>query len=84
MVARVGEDQIQAMGEALAHAKGEGPTILHEPVDPREVRMQVKLTQMTPTSQPGCEVKQWAVDEKRAGQSSWIRSRFQRGTGKTL
>ncbi|ABL68597.1 helix-turn-helix domain-containing protein [Paracoccus denitrificans] len=40
-----GEDLIQAMGEALAHAKGEGTAILHEPVDPREVRMRAKLTQ---------------------------------------
>lgn len=40
-----GEDLIQAMGEALAHAKGEGPAILHAPVDPREVRTRAKLTQ---------------------------------------
>lgn len=41
-----GEDLIQAMSEALAHAKGEGPAILHEPVDPREVRANTKLTQV--------------------------------------
>ena len=40
-----GDDLIHAMGEALAHAKGEGPAVLHEPVDPREVRMREKLTQ---------------------------------------
>lgn len=40
-----GNDLIQAMGEALAHAKGEGPAILHAPVDPREVRTRAKLTQ---------------------------------------
>lgn len=39
------DDLIQAMGEALAHAKGEGPAILHAPVDPREVRTRARLTQ---------------------------------------
>ena len=36
---------IQSLGEALAHARGEGPAILHTPVAPREVRESVKLTQ---------------------------------------
>lgn len=40
-----GDDLIQAMGEAVAHAKGEGPAIIHEPVDPREIRKRSKLTQ---------------------------------------
>ena len=40
-----GEDLIQSLGEALAHAKGEGPAIVHSPVAPREVREQAKLTQ---------------------------------------
>ncbi len=40
-----GEDLIQSLNEALAHAKGEGPAIVHEPVTPREVRKQAKLTQ---------------------------------------
>jgi len=40
-----GDDLIEAMGEALAHAKGEGPAILHSPIAPREVRKQAKLTQ---------------------------------------
>ena len=33
------------LNEALAHAKGEGPAIVHIPVAPREVRKQAKLTQ---------------------------------------
>jgi putative transcriptional regulator len=41
----LGEDLIQAMGEALAHAKGEGPALLHRPVDPREIRTRAGLTQ---------------------------------------
>jgi len=40
-----GDELIQAMGEALAHAKGEGPAVVHEPVSPREVREKARLTQ---------------------------------------
>lgn len=40
-----GEDLIQSLTEAVAHAKGQGKAILHEPVDPRVVREQVALTQ---------------------------------------
>jgi len=40
-----GDDLIQAMTEALAHAKGDGPAIVHAPVAPREVRERAKLTQ---------------------------------------
>ena len=40
-----GEDLIQSLNEALAHAKGEGPAIVHPPVIPRKVRKQAKLTQ---------------------------------------
>ena len=40
-----GEDLIQSLNEALAHAKGEGPAIVHALVTPREVREQAKLTQ---------------------------------------
>ena len=40
-----GEDLIQSLNEALAHAKGEGPALVHTPVTPREVRKQARLTQ---------------------------------------
>lgn len=40
-----GEDLIQAMGEALAHAKGDDSAVVHAPVDPREIRTRAKLTQ---------------------------------------
>ncbi len=40
-----GEDLIQSLNEALAHAQGEGPAIVHAPVDPREIRTRAKLTQ---------------------------------------
>ncbi|MBO9192558.1 helix-turn-helix domain-containing protein [Rhizobium sp. 16-449-1b] len=39
------DDLIQSLGEALAHAQGEGPAVVHAPLDPREVRERVKLTQ---------------------------------------
>lgn len=41
-----GEDLIQSLSEALAHAKGEGPAVVHTPMAPREVRKQAKLTQV--------------------------------------
>ena len=41
-----GDDLIQSLNEALAHAKGEGPATVHAPVDPREVRRQANLTQL--------------------------------------
>lgn len=41
----LGDDLIQAMTEALAHAKGEGPAIVHAPIAPREVREHAHLTQ---------------------------------------
>ena len=40
-----GEDLIQSLSEALAHAKGEGPTTIHSPIAAREVREGAKLTQ---------------------------------------
>ena len=40
-----GDDLIQAMTEALAHAKGEGPAVVHAPIVPQEVREQARLTQ---------------------------------------
>lgn len=40
-----GDDLTQAMTEALAHAKGEGPAVVHDPITPREVRKKAKLTQ---------------------------------------
>ena len=39
------DDLIQSLTEAVAHAKGEGPAVVHEPIDPREVRKQAALTQ---------------------------------------
>ena len=35
----IGKELVESLGEALAHAKGEGPAIVHTPVTPREVGM---------------------------------------------
>ena len=40
-----GEDMIQSLNEAVAHARGEGPGVLHTSVVPREVREAANLTQ---------------------------------------
>ena len=40
-----GKELVKSLGEALAHAKGEGPAIVHARVAPREVRLGAKLTQ---------------------------------------
>jgi putative transcriptional regulator len=44
-MSRFGNDLVQSLGEALAHAKGKGHAIVHAPLDPRKVRQHAKLTQ---------------------------------------
>ena len=44
-MSRFGQDLIQSLNEALAHAKGEGDAVIHAPVDPREIRTRANLTQ---------------------------------------
>ncbi|MFA7432773.1 MAG: helix-turn-helix domain-containing protein [Gemmobacter sp.] len=41
-----GQELIQSLQEALAHAKGEGPATVHVPVNPREIRKKARLTQV--------------------------------------
>lgn len=50
-----GEDLIQSLEEAVAHAQGNGTAILHTPVTPRAVRKQVNLTQAQMASADGHE-----------------------------
>ena len=40
-----GDDLVQSLNEALAHANGEGPATVHAPAAPREVRKQAKPAQ---------------------------------------
>ena len=66
-----GEDLIQSLNEALAHAKGEGPAIVHAPVTPREVRKQAKLTQAQMAALMGMSVSGYRKWEQGApGQRS--------------
>ena len=63
-----GEDLIQSLNEALAHAKGEGPAIVHAPVTPREVRKQAKLTQAQMAALMGMSVsgyRKWEQGARR-------------------
>lgn len=62
------DDLIQSLGEALAHAKGEGPAIVHPPLDPREVRERVKLTQAQMAPLMGMSVsgyRKWEQGQRR-------------------
>lgn len=63
-----GDDLIQAMTEALAHAKGEGPAIVHAPMAPREVREHAKLTQAQMAPMMGMSVsgyRKWEQGQRR-------------------
>jgi len=41
----LGGDLLKSLTEAVAHAEGRGGGIVHEPPDPRAVRLKSKLTQ---------------------------------------
>ena len=61
-----GDDLIQAMTEALAHAKGEGTAIVHAPMVPREVREHAKLTQAQMAPLMGMSVStMWEQGQRR-------------------
>ncbi|WP_310622443.1 helix-turn-helix domain-containing protein [Flexibacterium corallicola] len=40
-----GEELLQSLNEALAHAKGEGQAIVHAPLEAKQVRKKAQLTQ---------------------------------------
>lgn len=44
-MSRFGKYLVQSLGEALAHAKGEGAATVHAPLDSSEVRKHAKLKQ---------------------------------------
>ena len=39
-------DLLKSLSEAVSHAEGRGGGIVHEPLDPRAVRLKAKLTQV--------------------------------------
>jgi putative transcriptional regulator len=68
-----GDDLIQAMTEALAHAKGQGPAIVHTPVAPRAVREQARLTQARMAPLMGMSLsgyRKWEQGQRRASGDS--------------
>ena len=63
-----GDDLIQSLSEALAHAKGEGPAIVHAAVTPRDVRKQAELTQVQMAPMMGMSVsgyRKWEQGTRR-------------------
>ena len=63
-----GEDLIQSLNQALAHAKGEGPAVVHAGVDPREIRMKAKLTQAEMAPMTGMSLsgyRKWEQGKRR-------------------
>ncbi|MFZ1773544.1 MAG: helix-turn-helix domain-containing protein [Rhizobiaceae bacterium] len=67
-MSKFGEELIQSMNEALAHAKGEGPAIVHAPIVPREVRQKARLTQVQLAQLLGMSVsgyRKWEQGQRR-------------------
>ena len=63
-----GKDLIRSLGEAIDHAKGNGPAIVHVPVAPRVVRKQVNLTQAEMASLMGMSLsgyRKWEQGTRR-------------------
>lgn len=61
-------DLIQSLGEALAHAKGDGQAVVHDSLNPREVRVRVKLTQAQMAPMMGMSVsgyRKWEQGQRR-------------------
>lgn len=65
-----GDDLVQSLEEALAHAKGDGPAIVHHAVSPREVREAISLTQAQTAPLVGISVsgyRKWEQGARRVG-----------------
>ena len=63
-----GDDLIQSLHEALAHAKGDGPVVMHAPMTPRKVRERAKLTQAQMASLMGMSLsgyRKWEQGTRR-------------------
>ena len=71
-----GEDLFQALNEALAHAKGEGPAIVHAAVDPRAIRTRAKLTQAQMAPLMGMSLSGYRSGSRARGASAAPLRRF--------
>jgi putative transcriptional regulator len=63
-----GEDLIQSLSEALAHAEGKGSAVVHAPVDLREIRTRAKLTQAQMAPMMGMSLsvyRKWEQGQRR-------------------
>lgn len=63
----VGAELIQSMEEALAHAEGRGPAVVH-PAEPREIRRLLGLTQAEMAPMLGMSVsgyRKWEQGQRR-------------------
>jgi putative transcriptional regulator len=61
-------DLIESLEEALAHARGEGPAVVHEPLEPKAVRLRAKLTQRQMAPIMGMSVsgyRKWEQGQRR-------------------
>lgn len=63
-----GEDLLLSLSQAVAHAKGEGPAIVHAPLEPKAVRVRAKLTQKQMAPIMGMSVsgyRKWEQGQRR-------------------
>ena len=72
------EDLIQSLGEAIAHARGDGSVILHSPVVPRVVRKQINLTQAQMASLMGMSLSGYRKWEQGTRRVSGVTATFLR------
>lgn len=73
-----GKELIQSLGEAIDHAKGSGPAVVHIPVTPRVVRKQVNLTQAEMASLMGMSLSGYRKWEQGTRQFSGPTARLLR------
>ena len=65
-----GSDLIRSLDEALAHARGDGPAIVHALATPRAVREQANLTQAQMATLVGMSLsgyRKWEQGTRRLG-----------------
>lgn len=63
-----GEDLLLSLSQAVAHAKGEGPAIVHAPLEPKAVRVRANLTQKQMAPIMGMSVsgyRKWEQGQRR-------------------
>lgn len=62
------DDLIKSLSEAVAHSTGQGSAIVHEPLNPRDIRTRAKLTQAQMAPLMGMSVsgyRKWEQGQRR-------------------